>query len=157
MSPTTGLVVSHPDKAYQLADVVEDIISTLGKSTPYPTSFATIHRPTASGSSTTYRAAEKAPALRSLTPPGGVEEGECVIWYLGEEGRSSLNLQMTHAANPVCLAYKSRAHKLTNADLRLYPVLFRNSAAYSYIPPITKALVCPSLSDGLRRIRPRSR
>lgn len=156
MSPTIGSVVSHPDKVYQLADEVEDIISTLGKSTPHPTSFATIHRPTASGSSPTDRVAEKAPALRSLTPPDGVEEGECVIWYLGEEGRSSLNLQMTHAANPVCLAYMSRAPKLTNADLRLFAVLIRNSPAYSYIPPIAKALVCPSFSHGLGRIRPRS-
>jgi hypothetical protein len=26
---------------------------------------------------------------------------ECAVWYLGEEGRALLNLQMAHASSPV--------------------------------------------------------
>ena len=81
------------------ADKSEEIISRLSSSTPHPLSFANIRRPSTTKISD--RASEKAPALRSLEPPEGLDAGDCVIWYIGDEGRSSLNLQMTHAANPV--------------------------------------------------------
>ncbi|BEI81471.1 hypothetical protein CcaverHIS002_0206310 [Cutaneotrichosporon cavernicola] len=44
---------------------------------------------------------DKAPALRRLTPPPGVDMASTVLLYLGSEGRSLLNLQMNHATNPV--------------------------------------------------------
>jgi len=83
-----------------LADNSEEILSKLSSSIPHPISFANIRRP--STNATSDRASGKAPALRSLEPPEGLDAGDCVIWYIGDEGRSSLNLQMTHAANPVC-------------------------------------------------------
>ncbi|GMK54998.1 hypothetical protein CspeluHIS016_0200540 [Cutaneotrichosporon spelunceum] len=43
----------------------------------------------------------KAPALRSLTPPPGIAISDTVLFYLGPEGRSLLNLQMNHATNSV--------------------------------------------------------
>lgn len=72
-----------------------EVFSTL----PHPVSFATIQRPSARA----HGALGKSPALRSVEPPAEVKMEECVIWYLGDEGRGSVNLQMTHAANPVRL------------------------------------------------------
>lgn len=43
----------------------------------------------------------KAPALRQLDPPSGLAMSDCVLYYLGPEGRSLLNLQMNHATNPI--------------------------------------------------------
>lgn len=82
------------------ADKAEEIISKLSSAVPHLISFANIRRPSTNAISD--RASGKAPALRSLEPPEGLDAGDCVIWYIGDEGRSSLNLQMTHAANPVC-------------------------------------------------------
>lgn len=45
-----------------------------------------------------------APALRAVLPPPGVDIADCAIWYLGPDGRSLLNLQMTHA-NHTVVAY----------------------------------------------------
>ena len=70
---------------------------------PIPISFATIHRPALTPVPSPEN--EKAPALRSIEQPNGVEMKDCTIWYLGEEGRGLVNLQMTHAANPVCPYY----------------------------------------------------
>lgn len=81
------------------ADKIEPVFEAAGEC---PTSFAHIRRPTAQAP--TQRSADKAPALRSIEAPEGLDMQDCVIWYLGEEGRSSLNLQMTHAGNPVSLA-----------------------------------------------------
>ena len=85
--------------AFAVADKSDEIISKLSSSIPHPISFANIRRPSTTAVSD--RASEKAPAIRSLEPPEGLDAADCVIWYLGDEGRSSLNLQMTHAANPV--------------------------------------------------------
>jgi diphthamide biosynthesis protein 2 len=91
-----------------LADKSEEIISKLSSDIPHPISFANIRRP--STTSISDRASEKAPTLRSLEPPEGLGAGDCVIWYIGGEGRSSLNLQMTHAANPVCPLFLLRQY-----------------------------------------------
>jgi diphthamide biosynthesis protein 2 len=92
--------LSGMSTTFALADKSEEIISKLSSDIPHPISFANIRRPSTTAISD--RASEKAPALRSLEPPEGLGAGDCVIWYIGDEGRSSLNLQMTHAANPVC-------------------------------------------------------
>ncbi|OCF42114.1 diphthamide biosynthesis protein 2 [Kwoniella heveanensis CBS 569] len=73
----------------------------------YPISFATIQKPPTSPVDTTTGSQEsgkgKSPALRSIEPPSGLEMSDCVLWYIGEEGRSCMNLQMTHANNPLLL------------------------------------------------------
>jgi diphthamide biosynthesis protein 2 len=91
--------LSGKSRTMSVADKSEEIISKLSSDIPHPISFANIHRP--STTTVSDRASEKAPALRPLEPPEGLDAGDCVIWYIGDEGRSSLNLQMTHAANPV--------------------------------------------------------
>jgi diphthamide biosynthesis protein 2 len=91
--------LSGKSRESTVADKAEEIVSKLSSSIPHPVSFANIRRPSTTPSD---RASEKAPALRSLEPPEGLGAGDCVIWYIGDEGRSSLNLQMIHAANPVC-------------------------------------------------------
>ncbi len=60
----------------------------------------------------------KAPALRRLAPPPGVDMAATVLLYLGPEGRSLLNLQMNHATNPV-YAYADRAWAVHPASSRL--------------------------------------
>lgn len=136
-------------------DCLDDITNTLSSAIPFPISFAIIHRPSVPAATSTraptVRAAEKAPALRSLAAPEGLEESDCVIWYLGEEGRSSLNLQMTHASNPVCRSLSDPA-ELTILDLRLLAIYLRHSGASSYIPLIAKTPLCPPFSHGIRRV-----
>jgi diphthamide biosynthesis protein 2 len=91
------------------ADDADDSIETFSSACPWPVSFATIRRPPASSSASTSappaapseRAQEKAPALRSVEPPEGLIMEECAVWYLGEEGRALLNLQMANGLSPV--------------------------------------------------------
>ncbi|KAL1408870.1 Diphthamide biosynthesis protein 2 [Vanrija albida] len=80
----------------------EDIVREFQAAVDVPISFATIRRPSTLPKTEgvdTADAKGKAPALRSIQPPAGVEMADSVIWYIGEEGRSLLNLQMTHATN----------------------------------------------------------
>lgn len=81
----------------------EDIVREFTAAVDVPISFATISRPSTlpKPDAPDADAKGKAPALRSIQPPAGVEMTDAVIWYIGEEGRSLLNLQMTHATNPV--------------------------------------------------------
>lgn len=65
-----------------------------------PISFAHIRRPQIVKSTDTSNKG-KGPALRSIEPPSDYKLDNCVIWYLGDEGRSLLNVQMTHANNQV--------------------------------------------------------
>ncbi|KAK4689482.1 diphthamide biosynthesis protein 2, partial [Tremellales sp. Uapishka_1] len=81
--------------------VADEIIKTFTAGLALPVSFAAIQRPKFSSVSLSDREREKSPALRSIVPPPGVEVGECIIWYLGEEGRGLLNIQMTHVGNPL--------------------------------------------------------
>lgn len=55
----------------------------------------------------------KAPALRVIEPPAGLGMERCMIWYIGQEGRALLNLQMTHADTPVCPSPLCRLSELT--------------------------------------------
>ncbi|ORX37454.1 peptidyl-diphthamide biosynthesis [Kockovaella imperatae] len=90
--------------------LADEICSTFSTVNQVPISFATIQRPAHLPNSS--RAAEKAPALRSIEPPSGLTMAECVILYIGEEGRSLLNLQMTHAGNPL-YAYSPSLNQAT--------------------------------------------
>jgi diphthamide biosynthesis protein 2 len=83
------------------ADLLGEIVEMFIISSNLPISFATIQKPSAIHKEDVGDKG-KSPALRLIEPPEGVELKECLIWYLGEEGRSLLNLQMTHAGNPVC-------------------------------------------------------
>lgn len=67
---------------------------------PFPTSFSRISLPDGKTSSSQDRKG-KAPALRTIQPPEDIAMEDCVIWYIGEEGRSLVNMQMTHANLPV--------------------------------------------------------
>nr|XP_019007414.1 diphthamide biosynthesis protein 2 [Kwoniella pini CBS 10737]OCF46195.1 diphthamide biosynthesis protein 2 [Kwoniella pini CBS 10737] len=79
-----------------LADQIND---TFTKNLSHPVSFATIQETSTSSTKEDFKG--KAPALRSIVPPAGLELDDCILWYIGEEGRSSMNLQMTHANNPL--------------------------------------------------------
>ncbi|WVF70225.1 diphthamide biosynthesis protein 2 [Kwoniella sp. CBS 6097] len=96
-----GIVVVW-DVAYDwLAD---EIKSTFSKASTRPISFATIQKPlTTPTPAASTEGKGKSPALRAIEPPSGLEMGDCVLWYIGEEGRSCMNLQMTHANNPLFL------------------------------------------------------
>ena len=83
--------------------VLDDITKTFPSKVSHPMSFATIRRP-GPPLPLSQVGKEKAPALRSIVPPDGLDISDCVIWYIGEEGRALLNLQMTHAANAVSRA-----------------------------------------------------
>lgn len=78
----------------------DEIVKTFTAGSNLPTSFAVI-KPNTSEASPTTRREEKRPALRSIEPPTGLKMKDCAIWYLGEEGRGLLNIQMTHADCPV--------------------------------------------------------
>ncbi|WRT64437.1 diphthamide biosynthesis protein 2 [Kwoniella shivajii] len=82
-----------------LADEIRKVFT---ESCAFPLSFATIQRP-ATSSELDGKDKGKSPALRSIEPPVGVELNNCRMWYIGEEGRSSINLQMTHANNSLYL------------------------------------------------------
>lgn len=56
----------------------------------------------------------KAPALRVIEPPAGLGIERCMIWYIGQEGRALLNLQMAHADTPV-------RHTLALTTVKAYP------------------------------------
>jgi len=90
-------------------EMLDDIITSFSKEVgEIPISFATIHKPALLSNNKgvdldSADAKGKSAALRAIDPPNGLELRDCVIWYLGEEGRSLLNIQMTHAANPVRL------------------------------------------------------
>ena len=39
--------------------------------------------------------------LRTISPPEGLAMSDCVLWYIGEEGRGLMNLQMQNADSAV--------------------------------------------------------
>ena len=82
---------------------------------PVPISFANIHRPTLKSATALQRDNGKAPALRSILPPAGIELRDCTIWYLGEEGRALINLQMTNAGNSVRPSSHLHGYDLTES------------------------------------------
>ncbi|WVQ97669.1 diphthamide biosynthesis protein 2 [Kwoniella sp. CBS 9459] len=94
-----GIVVVW-DVAYDwLADEIKNTFSAVAN---YPISFATIQKPpTSPVTAASTEGKGKSPALRSIEPPTGLDMSDCVLWYIGEEGRSCMNLQMTHANNPL--------------------------------------------------------
>lgn len=87
--------------------VTEELVRAFTQEDAYPMSFATIQRlvtPTPTAAAATAQNSDKAPSLRSISPPPGLEMRDCVIWYIGEEGRGMTNLQMQHAdASVSCL------------------------------------------------------
>ncbi|WVR06104.1 diphthamide biosynthesis protein 2 [Kwoniella sp. DSM 27419] len=92
-----GVVVIW-DVAYDwLAD---DVRSTFSAACSAPISFAAIQKPPTSRAGSPGEKG-KAPALRAIETPEGLDMADCVLWYIGEEGRSCMNLQMTHAYNPL--------------------------------------------------------
>jgi len=66
-----------------------------------PLNFSTIQRPSVRRGSGPPEVTGKSPALRLIEPPSSVEKEDCLIWYIGEDGRGLLNLQMTNAGVPV--------------------------------------------------------
>ncbi|KAK8866169.1 diphthamide biosynthesis protein 2 [Kwoniella newhampshirensis] len=93
-----GVVVVW-DVAYDwLADRITETFTRLST---LPIAFAAIQRPSTIPADTAEKGKGKAPALRSIEPPKGLEMSDCILWYIGEEGRASMNLQMTHASNPL--------------------------------------------------------
>ncbi|KAL7419521.1 Diphthamide biosynthesis protein 2 [Cryptotrichosporon argae] len=89
--------------------LADEITSTFAKRCPLPISFATVQRPSVRRLAAADDKGKAPAALRAIAPPKGLELSDCAIWYLGEEGRSLLNLQMTHAANPVYVFSSSTA------------------------------------------------
>ncbi|WWC86502.1 diphthamide biosynthesis protein 2 [Kwoniella dendrophila CBS 6074] len=84
--------------------LVDQIRETFSQICSHPINFATIQRPTSTSvqqADQSEKSKGKVPALRSIEPPPGLDLDDCVLWYIGEEGRSSINLQMTHANNPL--------------------------------------------------------
>ncbi|ODN78024.1 diphthamide biosynthesis protein 2, variant [Cryptococcus amylolentus CBS 6039] len=81
--------------------LASSIAETFTKESTIPITFAHINKPTAAPPKTDEKG--KAPALRSVEPPEGLALTDCILWYIGEEGRSSMNLQMTHAYNSLYL------------------------------------------------------
>lgn len=90
------------------ADDIEREFTALG----LPISFSHIRRPHDSPKG-------KAPALRSIDPPAGFALDDCILWYIGDEGRSLLNVQMTHAANDLYAYSGSRAWAVHPSTSRL--------------------------------------
>lgn len=90
---------SRPASSHDTVDLerTDRIVEAFSARCHLPISFATIHRPALRPTPRS----EKSPALRSITAPSGFEMSQCAIWYIGEQGRGLVNLQMTHAANPV--------------------------------------------------------
>ncbi|WVN89172.1 diphthamide biosynthesis protein 2 [Cryptococcus depauperatus CBS 7841] len=85
------------DVAYDwLANDIQEIFS---KACPLPINFASIHTVPTTLSSPSEKG--KTPTLRAIDPPKSIPMNECVLWYIGEEGRSCMNIQMTHANNPL--------------------------------------------------------
>lgn len=82
----------------------DEIEKVFGAKANFPISFAHIRSHTVTDASSSSRQADKAPSLRSIEPPTGLMERDCAIWYIGEEGRALLNLQMNHADCPVRVA-----------------------------------------------------
>ena len=78
----------------------------------------------------------KAPALRSIDPPAGVDKKDCIIFYIGEHTRSILNLQMTHAANSVCPPLTNRE----SADRQIYAYAPSSSSVTPIHPTSSKLL-----------------
>ncbi|KAI9638236.1 peptidyl-diphthamide biosynthesis [Dioszegia hungarica] len=85
----------------------EDIVQRFSAALPPDSaSFATIRRPASKSSQTgssdpAARAGQPADTstapLRSVEPPPGMTMSECMIWYIGEEGRGLMNIQMQNA------------------------------------------------------------
>lgn len=81
----------------------DDIRDTFSQDSTIQISFASIQKPTLASQKGLKDVKGKTPALRSVEPPQGLGMNDCVLWYIGEEGRSCMNLQMTHANNPVSI------------------------------------------------------
>nr|XP_019049513.1 diphthamide biosynthesis protein 2 [Kwoniella bestiolae CBS 10118]OCF28443.1 diphthamide biosynthesis protein 2 [Kwoniella bestiolae CBS 10118] len=89
--------------------LADEIQSTFNKTITHPINFAKIQKPPTSSSPSPSSSVEtangkgkgKAPALRSIEPPAEMDMSDCTLWYIGEEGRSSINLQMSYANNPL--------------------------------------------------------
>ncbi|AFR98449.1 diphthamide biosynthesis protein 2 [Cryptococcus neoformans C23] len=81
--------------------LTNDIRDTFSQESSLPISFASIQKPTLAPQKGLKDEKGKASALRSVEPPQGLEMNDCVLWYIGEEGRSCMNLQMTHVNNPL--------------------------------------------------------
>ncbi|WVQ82524.1 diphthamide biosynthesis protein 2 [Cryptococcus sp. DSM 104549] len=95
-----GVVVVWDVSYDWLAADIDDVFT---KACHLPVSFATIQRPSTAPMDPSEKGKGKAPALRAIEAPSGVDMADCVLWYIGEEGRSCMNLQMTHAYNPLFL------------------------------------------------------
>ncbi|RSH92034.1 Diphthamide biosynthesis protein 2 [Saitozyma podzolica] len=149
-----------------------DIIETFSSACPWPVSFATIRRPPASSSASTSappaapseRAQEKAPALRSVEPPEGLIMEECAVWYLGEEGRALLNLQMANGLSPIFAYFpssRSASHLQTTSRLLQRRLLSIHSAVASDVFGLVVHSVglksSKPLLDELRRILKKER
>jgi diphthamide biosynthesis protein 2 len=39
--------------------------------------------------------------LRTVAPPEGMSMADCALWFIGEEGRGLMNLQMQNADSSV--------------------------------------------------------
>nr|XP_018267417.1 diphthamide biosynthesis protein 2 [Kwoniella dejecticola CBS 10117]OBR89575.1 diphthamide biosynthesis protein 2 [Kwoniella dejecticola CBS 10117] len=103
-----------------LADQIKEKFT---QSLPCPVNFATIQKPSTS-SDKAVDVKGKAPALRTIDPPEGLRLDDCVLWYIGEEGRSSINLQMTHANNPLYI-YSPSSSAVTNLHRQTSKLLSR--------------------------------
>lgn len=84
-------------------EIAGDIRDTFSQDLSVPISFAFIQKPVVAPQKVLKDGKSKTPALRSIEPPQGLGMNDCVLWYIGEEGRSCMNLQMTHANNPVSI------------------------------------------------------
>ncbi|KGB79085.1 diphthamide biosynthesis protein 2 [Cryptococcus deuterogattii R265] len=93
-----GIVVVWDVSYDWLAGNIRD---TFSQDLSVPISFAFIQKPIVAPQKVLKNGKGKTPALRSVEPPQGLEMDDCVLWYIGEEGRSCMNLQMTHANNPL--------------------------------------------------------
>ncbi|RXK39729.1 diphthamide biosynthesis protein 2 [Tremella mesenterica] len=84
--------------------LAESIVQVFTTRMSGPVSFSFIQKPVFDTERVSSRRTGKAPALRLIEPPPGTPREECVIFYIGQEGRSLVNLQMTNADCSV-LAY----------------------------------------------------
>ncbi|GFZ46057.1 Diphthamide biosynthesis protein 2 [Saitozyma sp. JCM 24511] len=152
--------------------VSDDIIDTFSSTCPWPVSFATIRRPPVSALASasappappSERAQEKAPALRSVEPPEGLSMEECAVWYLGEEGRALLNLQMANGSSPIFAYFpstRSASHLQTTSRLLQRRLLSIHSAVASDVFGLVVHSVglksSKPLLDELRRILKKER
>lgn len=87
----------------------DDIAAAFQKQAPSGVQvvLATINhdQPSASSSAILNEAPYVGASLRNSAMPAGISVADCVLFYLGDESRSLLNLIMTHANNDVSVHY----------------------------------------------------